>query len=76
MVAPAAVSPWAAVANKFMNHSPDLVSEMMLHGKTAAMPCPAWRQFLIECLLLVLTLLLALAAVSGVVWLGLWASKK
>jgi uncharacterized protein (DUF983 family) len=39
------------------------------------MPCPAWRQFLIECLLLVLTVLLALAAVAGVVLLGVWASK-
>ena len=59
-----------------MKNSPDLVTETMLHGKTAAMPCPAWRQFVIECLLLVLTVLLSLAAVGGVVWIGLWASKK
>ncbi len=58
-----------------MNNSPDLVTETMLHGKTAAMPCPAWRQFLIEGLLLVLTVLLALAAVAGVVLLYVWASK-
>jgi uncharacterized protein (DUF983 family) len=58
-----------------MNNSPDLVTETMLHGKTAAMPCPAWRQFVIEGLLLVLTVLLSLAAVAGVVLLGVWASK-
>ena len=58
-----------------MNNSPDLVTETMLHGKTAAMPCPAWQQFLIECLLLVLTVLLALAAVVGVGLLYAWAAK-
>jgi hypothetical protein len=52
----------------------DLVSETMLHGKSAAMPCPAWRQFLWEFLLLLFVIFAFAGGIVCMIWFYQWCN--